>query len=124
MPDPLATLITAAAAGVAAFVGAILKPWYEDRIAQRRETRQTEGQRRADRRARLLEVETALADIALYGTAREREASARLPSLAVSTGDEQLIGHVEAHFGAPAADYQGDARQNAKRRVGELLRDA
>jgi hypothetical protein len=121
MADPLAALITAAAALVGAFLGSIGRPIAEDRVAQWREARAEKGDRAARARARIEMVRDLLAEASM-GTATQPwyHAQANLTSATAAVNDERLT----AAVGRYKSGGGDDELRNAQWRAGELLLEA
>jgi hypothetical protein len=140
MPDPIVTgFIAAASAIIGGLIAAVARPWGQDyinrkadeRAAARRKEEQEAAQavaRKAEKRDRLLGIETALAGVSGSGivpTSTSAMASYRgLRSVAADVGDPALIdaiGRINS-TGYGSAEWLA-AKGDASHRTGELLRE-
>lgn len=114
----LVAAIAASASIIGGVIGGALRPWGEDWVARRREAREAVREQQRIRRERLDGLWKWIADAAHFASAREV-----LPAHVSAIGDPELDAHVGRMLTSPTPEEQESAKNDALRRVGELLRE-
>ena len=113
----LVAAIAAVASIIGGLIGGALRHWGEDWVARQREAREADREQLRLRRERLDGLWKWIADAAHFAGAREV-----LPAHVSAIGDPDLDAHVGRMLTSPTPEERESAKNDALRRVGELLR--